>query len=659
VIAGLAGLALLGPPLASRSLAAQKPLWVPARQAEEPNVIGGPWAGEGPGPSHGGQVEGIPDLPVTGAVNALAPHPGDPNVLYLGAVNGGLWKTTDATAANPAWASLTDGFGSLSIGNSSLRFDPTDVTGNTLVAGIGRSSSFGFVGGARIGLLRTTDAGSSWTLLDGAGVLVGKNAAGVAARGNVIVAAVNAADSGGLTAIGIFRSTDNGASFVLVSGTGGLPLGRAFGLAEDPQNAAVLYTAIRDAGVNNGVYKSTDTGTTWVRVSDAAINALFSDTAPTTTNVKLAVGSADNPYVAIANSGRLVGLFRSGNGGGTWTSLALPVTIEGGVPHGIHVGGQAAWHFSMAASPSNPNVVYIGGDRQPGFGDPGGTFPNSLGAQDYSGRLFRVDASLPPGSQAQHLTHSSSLGPPGGGTANGSAPHADSRVLAVDANGDVLEGDDGGVYKRTIPGNDTGIWVSVIGTLVSTEFHGIGFDSNTDTVLGGTQDNGTPQQQVPDDPTWASISTGDGGDVSVDDSTTAGLSVRYTSYQFLGAFARRTYDSANNLLSVTFPPLTPVGGPAINPQFYSAVKVNDLVQTRLVIAGSNGTFESLNQGDTVAQLATGGPCMNCFASAAGGWAWTAPTCCTSGRRRCSFAPSLAGPAEPSGSRAEHETDGAT
>jgi photosystem II stability/assembly factor-like uncharacterized protein len=594
------------------TLLARQPAWVPMPKAAEAEVIGGPWAGEGPGPSENGQVEGIPNLPVTGAINALAPHPTDPDVLYLGAVGGGLWKTTNATAANPSWTPLTDAFTSLSTGNSSLRFDPTDATHATLVAGIGQSSSFG-AGGPILGLLRTTDGGSSWALLDGGGVLTGKNMAGVAPRGATLVAAVNTANPGGLPNIGIFRSTDTGGTFTQVSGTGGLPLGRSFGLADDPSSGTVLYTAIRDAGVNNGVYKSVDTGATWVRVSDAAINALFHDTNPTTTNVKLSVGAVNNVYVAIANAGRLAGLFRSGNGGGTWTPLDIPTTIEGVTPYGIHVGGQAGLHFSMVASRTNPTLVYIGGDRQPGDGDPGASFPNSLGALDYSGRLFRVDASLPVGSQFQHLTHSSALGPPGGGTPNGSAPHADSRIMVLDANGDLLEGSDGGVYKRTVPGNNTGIWVSLIGNLVSTEFHGIAFDSNTDTVFGGTQDNGTPQQQVPDDPTWSSVTTGDGGDVGVDDTTTPGESVRYSSYQFLGAFARRTYDSANQLLLEEFPPLTPTSGPPINPQFYSAVKVNAIAGTRLVIGAANGVYESMNGGDTVAQLATNQPCMNCLA----------------------------------------------
>ena len=114
--------------------------------------------------------------------------------------------------------------------------------------------------------------------------------------------------------------------------------------------------------------------------------------------------------------------------------------------------------------------------------------------------------------------------------------------MVIDANGEVIEGDDGGVYRRTIPANNTGLWRSLIGNLVSTEFHGIAFDSNTDTVFGGTQDNGTPQQVTPNNQVWSSISTADGGDVGIDDISTAGQSVRYSSFQQLQQFRRRTYN---------------------------------------------------------------------------------------------------------------------
>ena len=71
-------------------------------------------------------------------------------------------------------------------------------------------------------------------------------------------------------------------------------------------------------------------------------------------------------------AGQLSGVFRSANGGGNWTPMALPGTTENvkGMPtfFGIHPGQQGDIHLSLAADPTDPNIVYIGGDRQPGGG---------------------------------------------------------------------------------------------------------------------------------------------------------------------------------------------------------------------------------------------------------------------------------------------------
>jgi hypothetical protein len=80
---------------------------------------------------------------VTGAVNGLAPHPTNPDILYLGAVNGGLWRTTNATAAEPVWTPLIDAQGALNIGRDALQFDPTDATGNTWSPAAGAPAASG------------------------------------------------------------------------------------------------------------------------------------------------------------------------------------------------------------------------------------------------------------------------------------------------------------------------------------------------------------------------------------------------------------------------------------------------------------------------------------------------------------------------------------
>src|SRR5262249_27256041 len=140
-------------------------------------AFGGSWVALGPAPKREGFQLSPPVREMVGAVHAIAPHPTDANILYVGAVNGGVWKTTNALNDRPNWVPLTDTQASLSIGAMDL--DPLDTTGRTLVAGIGRFSSFGRRGGPRSGLLRTVDGGATWTALNGGGILTGKNICGI------------------------------------------------------------------------------------------------------------------------------------------------------------------------------------------------------------------------------------------------------------------------------------------------------------------------------------------------------------------------------------------------------------------------------------------------------------------------------------------------
>ncbi|MCH8147080.1 MAG: hypothetical protein IH987_03685 [Planctomycetes bacterium] len=74
-----------------------------------PPIGGSIWVSQGPGPAQFGQIENVlPDNEVVGAVHCLAAHPVNADILYLGGVNGGVWKTTNATAISPTWVPLTD-----------------------------------------------------------------------------------------------------------------------------------------------------------------------------------------------------------------------------------------------------------------------------------------------------------------------------------------------------------------------------------------------------------------------------------------------------------------------------------------------------------------------------------------------------------------------
>ena len=152
---------------------------------------------------------------MTGAITAVAAHPTNANVLYVGTANGGIWRTDNANAASPTWTPLTDTDASLSIG--ALAFDPTDATGQTLVAGIGRFSDDNRLGGALTGILRTTDGGTTWTALNGGGTLTGLNVIGIAARGNTILVAADNSLTATYASVGLFRSTDGGATFTQIS----------------------------------------------------------------------------------------------------------------------------------------------------------------------------------------------------------------------------------------------------------------------------------------------------------------------------------------------------------------------------------------------------------------------------------------------------------
>lgn len=558
-----------------------------------PNLSWGQaWQDLGPSPNTLGQVEGITNGEVVGAVNALAAHPTNADILYAAAVNGGVWRTNNATAASPTWVRQTDALGSLSM--TSLEFDPTDSNRLTLVAGSGRTSSLGGAGSTPIGLLRTTDGGTNWTVLTGTSpTLAGRQIRGVAARGAILMAAVSG--SAGDPNSGLYRSTNTGVGFTLISGAAGsgLPAGRTTDLAGDPGTNATFYVPVID-GAAPGLYRSTDSGATWTLVSDATMNTQFSGS----TRVRLAVGNSAQVYAAVIRSGRLSNVYRSATGTGSFADLGVPTTIEaGGVAIGAHPGGQGGTHFSMAAHPTDVNVVFLAGDRQPYSGEGNGTnvfFPNSIGANDYSGRSFRGQLGGSP--VWRPLTHV--------GTSNNSAPHADSRDMTFDANGNLIECDDGGVYRRTQPNLTSGLWQSVNGTLQTTEFHNLAYDRVSDRVTGGAQDTGTPEEEQIAIKRFRSVSTADGGDAAVNDVSSATLSTRYSSFQNLGSFRRRTVNASNVVQTTAFPSLTPTDGNTLSAQFVTPLAVNEVTGTRLVIGGSNGVFESSDEGNTITRVST-------------------------------------------------------
>lgn len=561
------------------------------------------WIPLGPSSSSGGQSENVsPNDEVNGAIHAVQPHPTDPNIMFVGGVNGGVWRTNNAQDVRPNWTPLTDFQAALSIG--SLQFDATNV--NTIVAGIGRHSSFGFDGGDLPGMLRSDDLGNTWRLITHP-LLQGKNNSSVAVRGNTMLFG---ADFNFGSGTGLFRSTDGGVNWVTVSGTNGLGLGGVADIVGDPTNANRFYASV----LGQGVYRSDDLGATWVNVSvnDQSNNGLNARmTNPGNNNAEMAVATNGRIYVAAMINGQMQYIGFSSDQGATWTAMDLPRTLESngdteGLQPRVQPGGQGIIHFSITTDPTNPNLVYVGGDRQDT------PFPNFLGANNFSGRLFRGNTTVAPNGavpspQWDHLTHRNDIASiPNGGTASNSSPHADSRDMAFDAAGNLIEVDDGGVYRRTSPRTNTGDWFSIAGDIQVTEQHDFAYDPISDVAISGNQDTGTTEQISSGSRQWRSVSTADGGDVAVDALALAGQSIRYSSFQNLGAFRGRILDANNVVQSTFFPALTVAGnGAALAVRFVTPLVTNMVVGDRLLIGGGNSLYESINRGTNITEVGVG------------------------------------------------------
>ena len=127
------------------------------------------------------------------------------------------------------------------------------------------------------------------------------------------------------------------------------------------------------------------------------------------------------------------------------------------------------------------------------------------------------------------------MGPAGGGTATFVVPHADSRDMTFDASGRLIEVDDGGVYYRSSPQNNSGDWFSLNGNLRSAKFRTSPTTRSRTWRWRSTQNVGVSEETAAGGTTWNEVSQGYGGDMAVDDVSLASQneSYRYTSSRVL------------------------------------------------------------------------------------------------------------------------------
>ena len=239
----------------------------------------GTFVAHGPTPITGESVD-LPNRPVSGAVEVVAPHPSNPNIAYIGTVSGGVWKTSNALDGTNGedddgdgvidglgevrWEPVTAELPSSSI--SALVFDPNDMTHETLWAGTGSVTSAGNFSQTVAGrLLKTDNGGADWSVITDAAIGGTKIHAVVPTTvttptGRVVLAGTEIkelVDDGKNIEGGLVRSVDGGDSFQKISGNSldgrgndddaestGIPAGTITDLEGDPGNDMRFYAAM-------------------------------------------------------------------------------------------------------------------------------------------------------------------------------------------------------------------------------------------------------------------------------------------------------------------------------------------------------------------------------------------------------------------------------
>ena len=285
-------------------------------------------------------------------------------------------------------------------------------------------------------------------------------------QSQVVLAAVRDTSTGN---DGVWRSLDAGVTWTRLSGDrAGLPAGGVGNLIDDPGNAFRFYAAIP----GQGIFMTSNAGNTWTAIN----TGLTSPTAATRIEMAVHNDASNNVlYAALLTNGtdtttvNHTAIYRSTNQGTTWTQMHAPGDANGG----LFQGGQQSLHFAIAADPTSPTVVFVSGDREPN------TLPAANGADNYTGREFRGDAAQATGSQWASLDANG---------AHGTSPHADSRNLKFDANGNLIQANDGGLYPPDLPQRrrlGAGPWGSINGNLANTEVYSASYDDVNHTIVAG------------------------------------------------------------------------------------------------------------------------------------------------------------------------------
>lgn len=380
------------------------------------------------------EARNIGSATMSGRISAIEGVNAEPRIMYVGSGGGGVWKTTDAgTTFKPVFDKYCQSIGSIAIDQA----HPDTVWVGTGESNMRNSVSVGN------GIYRSTDAGENWTKM---GLDSSEHISRVLIHPtspNTVFAAVPGNLWNDSKARGLYRTQDGGKTWAKV-----LYVDEKTGCAEviiNPKNPNILYASMwqfrrtpysfSSGGKGSGIYKSTDGGTTWKRLTNGLPEGEFGRVA-----IALAPTAPDN-ILAIVEA-KSSALYISADGGNTWKQQSASPNVV----------ARPFYFSTLVVDPKDPKRVY-----RPSF-----TFSIS------------TDGGY-------------SFGEPG---YFGGGVHPDHHALWINPNytSQMFLGTDGGVYVSNDRGNS---WVFLHNLPVS-QFYHVAIDKQKPyKVYGGLQDNGS------------------------------------------------------------------------------------------------------------------------------------------------------------------------